>query len=64
MCIMYMPWFSCILICRIVKLHRACVIKTYIFKLMNHIGGVMVSELVSKVVDRGFELRWCQTKDY
>ena len=39
MCIMYMPWFSCILICRIVKLPRACVIKTYIFKLMNHIGG-------------------------
>ena len=30
----------------------------------NHIGGVMVSVLVSSVIDRGFELRPGQTKDY
>ena len=31
---------------------------------MNRIGGVMVSMLVSSAVDRGFEPRSCQTKDY
>ena len=31
---------------------------------MNHIGGIMVSMLASSVVDRGFELRSGQTKDY
>jgi hypothetical protein len=30
----------------------------------SHIGGVMVCVLVSIVVDRGFELRSGQTKDY
>ena len=30
----------------------------------NHIGGVMVSVLASSVVDRGFEKRSGQTKDY
>jgi len=30
----------------------------------NHIGGVMVSVLVSSVVDRGLEPRSDQTKDY
>ena len=32
--------------------------------LENHIGGVMVSVLASSAVDRGFELRTDQTKDY
>ena len=32
--------------------------------LCNHIGGVMVSVLASSVVDRGFEPRSGQTKDY
>ena len=31
---------------------------------MNHIVGVMVSVLVLSVVDRGFEPRSGQTKDY
>jgi hypothetical protein len=31
---------------------------------MNRIGGVMVSLLASSVVDRVFELRSDQTKDY
>ena len=31
---------------------------------MNRIGGVMDSVLVSSVVDRGFEPRSGQTKDY
>ena len=30
----------------------------------NHIGGVMVSVLASSAVDRGFESRSGQTKDY
>ena len=30
----------------------------------NRIGGVMVSVLVSSAVDRGFETRSGQTKDY
>ena len=30
----------------------------------NRIGGVMVSVLASSVVDRGFESRFGQTKDY
>ena len=32
--------------------------------LENHIGGVMVSMLASSAVDRGFEPRSGQTKDY
>jgi hypothetical protein len=32
--------------------------------LLNHIGGVMVSVLASSAVDRGFEPRSGQTKDY
>jgi hypothetical protein len=31
---------------------------------MNRIGGVMVSVLASSAVDRGFEPRSGQTKDY
>ena len=31
---------------------------------LNRIGGVMVSVLASSVVDRGFEPRLGQTKDY
>ena len=31
---------------------------------MNHIRDVMVSVLASSVVDRGFELRSSQTKDW
>ena len=34
------------------------------FKTFNRIGSVMVSVLVSNVVDRGFESRSGQTKDY
>ena len=30
----------------------------------NHVGGVMVSVFASSVVDRGFEPRSGQTKDY
>jgi len=30
----------------------------------NHIGDVMVSVLASSALDRGFELRSCQAKDY
>ena len=30
----------------------------------NRIGGIMVSELASSLVDRGFEPRSGQTKDY
>ena len=33
-------------------------------KSINRIGGVMDSVLVSSAVDRGFESRSCQTKDY
>jgi hypothetical protein len=33
-------------------------------KPLNHIGSVMVSVLASIVVDRGFEPRSDQTKDY
>ena len=32
--------------------------------LFNRIGGVMVSVIASSVVDRGFEPRSSQTKDY
>jgi hypothetical protein len=35
-----------------------------IYITMNRIGGVMVGMLVSSAVDRGFEPRSCQTKDY
>jgi len=31
---------------------------------MNHIGVVMISVLASSAVDRGFEPRFGQTKDY
>jgi hypothetical protein len=31
---------------------------------VNRIGGVMVSVLASSAVNRGFEPRWGQTKDY
>jgi hypothetical protein len=31
---------------------------------MNHIGSVMVSVLASSAVDRGFEHRSVQTRDY
>ena len=31
---------------------------------INRMGGVMISMLVSSVVDRGFEPRSGQTKDY
>ena len=31
---------------------------------MKRIGGVMVSVLALSAVDRGFEFRSCQTKDY
>jgi hypothetical protein len=33
-------------------------------KSMNRIGGIMVSVLASSSVDRGFEPRLGQTKDY
>jgi hypothetical protein len=33
-------------------------------KIKNCIGGVMVNVLTSNAVDRGFEPRWGQTKDY
>jgi hypothetical protein len=39
-------------------------IKRIIFHSFNRIGGVMVSVLESSVVDRGFEPRVGQTKDY
>ena len=32
--------------------------------MLNHIGSVMVSLLASSAVDRGFEPRSGQTKDY
>ena len=32
--------------------------------LLDHIGGVMVSVLASSAIDRGFEPRTGQTKDY
>jgi hypothetical protein len=31
---------------------------------MDRIGGVMISMLTSSAVERGFEPRWDQTKDY
>ena len=34
------------------------------YNIMNRIGGVMVSVLASSAVDRGFENRSSQTKDY
>ena len=36
----------------------------HIFYLHNHIGGLIVSVLSSSAVDRGFEPRSDQTKDY
>jgi hypothetical protein len=33
-------------------------------KLLNRIGGVMFSELASSAVDRGFQSRLGQTKEY
>ena len=39
-----------------------CIIQ--LSKHCNHIGGVMVSLLVSSAVDHGFEPRSGQTKDY
>ena len=36
----------------------------YHTRLLNRIGGVMVSVLSSSTVDRGFESRSRQTKDY
>ena len=35
-----------------------------IYLIINRIGGIMVSVLASSVVDRGFEPRSGQTKDY
>ena len=40
-----------------------CNMQVYLKK-TNPIGGVMDSMLASSAVDRGFELRSCQTKDY
>jgi len=37
---------------------------TSCYTICDHIGGVMVSVLVSSVIDRGFEHRSGQTKDY
>jgi hypothetical protein len=37
---------------------------SFLFIQQNRIGGVMVSVLTSSVVDRGFEPRSGQTKDY
>ena len=66
-------WFSC----RLIKLlldHRKC--STFIVSILNNkqynsnsnqlnrIGGVMVSVLASSAVDRGFDPRSGQTKDY
>jgi hypothetical protein len=45
-------------------LSRLIYICTDIIILGNHIGGVIVSVLVSSAVDRGFEPRSDQTKDY
>ena len=39
-------------------------IRLHIENQINCIGGVMVSVLDSSAVDRGFELRSIQTKDY
>jgi hypothetical protein len=39
-------------------------IKSNQTKVQNGIGGVMISVLTSSAVDRGFELRSGQTKDY
>ena len=36
----------------------------YILVVLNRIGGVMISVLASSAVDRGFEPRSGQTKDY
>ena len=33
-------------------------------KIGNRIGSVMVSVLASRVIDCGYELRSCQTKEY
>ena len=45
--------------CKILEL-----LTEYLFKMYNHIGGVLVSVLVSSAVDRGFEPRSGKTKDY
>jgi hypothetical protein len=41
-----------------------CVDKILCIYSINRIGGVMVSVYASSAVDRGFEPRSCQTKDY
>jgi len=51
------------------QMAHACYLEGLLFSLcflqrLNHIGGVMVSVLASSVVDRGFEPRSGQTKDY
>jgi hypothetical protein len=46
------------------KKKTTCVYEDYDEKLQNRIGGVMVSVLTSSEVDRGFESRSDQTKDY
>ena len=47
----------------LVHLPQSCCI-LFIDLLVNHIGGVMVSMFASSAVDRGFEPRLDQTKDY
>ena len=37
---------------------------TYAIHAYNHIGGIIVSVLASSAIDRGFEPRSGQTKDY
>ena len=49
--------FVSLLVYQIVKRELASISR-------NHIGGVMVSVLAASVVDRGFEPRSGQTKDY
>jgi hypothetical protein len=41
-----------------------CTVLTVVLIVPNRIGGVMVGIHSSNVVDRGFEPRWGQTKDY
>ena len=45
--------------------HNRCCLIEVVTKAGNHIGGgVMVSVFASNVVNRGFEPRSCQIKDY
>jgi hypothetical protein len=37
---------------------------SFVFFLFNRIGGILLSVLTSSMVDRGFESRSGQTKDY